>query len=61
MMVASFAADSRRPGVTVHDGIVTLTGHPQTQQAGRELVKAVRHIDGVMAIRDQLSHAGTPR
>jgi osmotically-inducible protein OsmY len=47
--------------VTVHDGIVTLTGRPETQQAGLDLVEAVRHIDGVIAVRDELSHAGTPR
>jgi osmotically-inducible protein OsmY len=53
--------DSRGLGVTVHDGIVTLTGRPETDQAGRGLVQAVRHIDGVIAISDQLSPAGTPR
>jgi CBS domain-containing protein len=61
MIVESFVADSHGLGVTVHDGIVTLTGHPETPQAGRDLVEAVRHIDGVIAIRDQLSYAGTPR
>jgi CBS-domain-containing membrane protein len=61
MIAESFVADSRGLGVTVHDGIVTLTGHPETPQAGRDLAEAVRHIDGVIAIRDQLSYAGTPR
>jgi CBS domain-containing protein len=61
MIAESFVADSRGLGVAVHDGIVTLTGHPETQQAGRELVEAVRHIDGVIAIRNQMSYAGTPR
>jgi osmotically-inducible protein OsmY len=53
--------DSRRFTVTVHDGIVILTGHPETDQAARDLVEAVPHIDGVIAVRDQLSYAGTPR
>jgi CBS domain-containing protein len=61
MIAESFATDSRWLGITVHDGIVTLTGDSETQQAGRDLVEAVRHIDGVIAIRDQLSYAGTPR
>jgi CBS domain-containing protein len=61
MIAECFATDSRRLGVTVHDGIVTLTGRPETQQAGLDLVEAVRHIDGVIAVRDELSHAGTPR
>jgi CBS domain-containing protein len=61
MVAESFVADSRRLGVTVHDGIVTLTGHPETQQAARDLVEAVRRIDGVIAVRDQFGYAGTPR
>jgi len=36
---------SRGPGAAVHDGTVT----------------AVRYIDGVIAVRDQLSYPGTPR
>ena len=37
--------DSRGTGAAVHDGTVM----------------AVRYIDGVIAVPDQLSHAGTPR
>jgi CBS domain-containing protein len=61
MVAESLMLDSRGLGVTVHDGIVTLTGRPETRQVGRDLVDAVRHIDGVIAVRDQLSYAGTPR
>jgi CBS domain-containing protein len=61
MIAESFTMDSRGLDVAVHDGIVTLTGSPETDQAGRDLVEAVRHIDGVIAVRDQLSYAGTPR
>ncbi len=61
MIAESLMLDSRGLGVTVHDGIVTLTGRPETRQVGRDLVDAVRHIDGVIAVRDQLSYAGTPR
>ena len=61
MLAESLMMDSRGLGVAVHDGIVTLTGRPETQQAGRELVEAVRHIDGVIAVRDQLSYADSSR
>ena len=61
MVAESLMLDSRGLGVTVHDGIVTLTGRPETRQVGRDLVDAVRHIDGVIAVRDELSYAGTPR
>jgi len=57
----SFLTDSRSLNVTVHDGIVTLTGCPETDQAGHDAVEAVRHVDGVIAVRDQLDYAGTPR
>jgi CBS domain-containing protein len=55
----SFLVDSQPSAVTVHDGIVTLSGRPETDQAGRELVERVRHIEGVVAVRDRLSYAGT--
>jgi CBS domain-containing protein len=44
--------------VTVRDGIVTLTGRPETDQAGHDLVEAVKHIEGVVTVRDQLRYAG---
>ena len=43
--------------VTVRDGIVTLSGRPETGQAGRDIIEAARHIDGVIAVRDQLGPA----
>jgi osmotically-inducible protein OsmY len=61
IIAESLTMDSRGLDVAVHDGIVTLTGRPETDQAGRDLVEAVRHIDGVIAVRDQLSYAGAPR
>jgi CBS domain-containing protein len=57
----SFLVDSQPFAVTVHDGVVTLTGRPENDQAGRELVERVRHIEGVVAVRDRLSHAGQVR
>ncbi len=61
VIAQSLVMDSPRPTVTVHDGIVTLTGEPETDQTGHELVAAIQHIDGVIAVRDQLSYAGTAR
>jgi len=45
----SFLVDSQPSAVTVHDGVVTLTGRPENDQAGRELVERVRHMEGVVA------------
>lgn len=61
MIAESLMLDSRGLGVTVHDGVVTLMGRPETRQVGRDLMEAIRHIDGVIAVRDQLSYAGAPR
>jgi osmotically-inducible protein OsmY len=44
----------------VHDGIVTLSGRPENDRAGRDLIEAVRHIEGVVTVQDQLSYAGVP-
>jgi CBS domain-containing protein len=42
--------------VTVQDGIVTLEGRPETAAAGHDLVAAVRHMEGVVAVHDQLTY-----
>jgi CBS domain-containing protein len=58
VIAATFLADSPSVAVTVQDGIVTLTGRTDTGQLARELVTAVRQIDGVVAVRDQLGYPG---
>jgi CBS-domain-containing membrane protein len=58
VIAESFVSDSRGLGITVHDGIVTLTGRADTERVGHELMAALRHIDGVIAVRDRLSYAG---
>jgi CBS domain-containing protein len=42
--------------VAVKDGIVTLTGTAETSEAAHEIVRRVRHIQGVVAVRDRLSY-----
>ena len=44
--------------VTVHDGIVTLSGQPRTDQAARDIIDAAGHVEGVVAVQDQLRPAG---
>jgi CBS domain-containing protein len=43
-------------GVIVKDGVVTLAGRPETSDVGHELVYRIRHVPGVVAIRDRLSY-----
>jgi CBS domain-containing protein len=42
--------------VTVKDGIVTLAGRPETNETGHNIVRLVRHVQGVVAVRDRLSY-----
>jgi CBS domain-containing protein len=39
--------------VKVSDGIVTIAGPPQDDQARRAILEAVRHVQGVVAVRDR--------
>ena len=42
--------------VSVQDGVVTLAGSPETAALGHHIVGMVRHVQGVVAVRDQLSY-----
>jgi CBS domain-containing protein len=53
----NFLIDPEDLEVTVEDGIVTLSGRPLTGQIGRDVLEAVRHIEGIVAVRDQLGPA----
>jgi len=48
--------DPRIFDVTVSDGVVTLAGAPETNDFGREIVQRVRHVPGVVAVRDRFSY-----
>jgi CBS domain-containing protein len=56
VIVGTFRCDPARFTVTVKDGIVTLEGTPETAAAGRDIVDAVKHAEGVVAVRDQLTY-----
>jgi CBS domain-containing protein len=51
-----FLIDPKGFTVTVKDGIVTLKGTPGTAAVGHEIVRRVRHVQGVIAVRDRLSY-----
>jgi len=47
-----------KPGdfdVAVSDGVVTISGAPQEERATRAILDAVRHVQGVVAVRDRFS------
>ena len=51
-----FLQDPRRFAVTVKAGVVTIQGSPETAALGRDIVRRVRHVQGVVAVRDRLSY-----
>ena len=56
VILSVFLTDPRLFDVTVRDGIVTIAGQPETSELGKQIVEAVRRLDGVVAVQDQLSY-----
>ena len=56
VLLSEFTVDPKTLQVTVMDGIVTLTGRPETSEIGRDIVRQVRHVPGVVAVRDRLDY-----
>ena len=56
LILHDFALNPQAFTVTVRQGIVTLAGHPETDEVGHSLAAAVRQVEGVIAVRDQLSY-----
>ena len=48
--------DPGRFTVTVRSGVVTLQGSPETARLGRGIARKIRHVPGVVAVRDRLSY-----
>jgi CBS domain-containing protein len=56
VIMDGFFTDPDRLEVTVKDGIVTLGGAPGGVVLGRGIVEQVRHVEGVVAVRDRFSY-----
>jgi len=55
-----FFTDPSRLEVTVHEGIVTLAGALGSVVLGTNIAAQVRHIEGVVAVRDRFSYPQLP-
>jgi CBS-domain-containing membrane protein len=58
VILRRFLVDPLLFDVSVRGGIVTLAGRPETDLVGRDIVDAVRHVPGVVAVRDRLEYLG---
>ena len=56
LILDTFLCDPGRFTVTVKDGIVTIEGTPETPLIGRDIISAIRHMEGVVAVRDRLNY-----
>jgi len=57
VILHGFLQDPRMFAVTVRAGVVTMQGSPETSALGRDIVRAARHVQGVVAVRDRLSYS----
>ena len=58
VIVRGFGKDPRQFAVTVQTGVVTAQGSPETAALGRDIVRKIRHVPGVVAVH-QLSYPDT--
>ena len=56
IMLNQFLVAPQALHVTVENGIVTLSGVPETSSVGHEIVEQARHVQGVVAVRNRLSY-----
>jgi CBS domain-containing protein len=56
VLPGEFQVDPLAYHVAVKDGVVTLAGKPGTNEIGHEIVRRVRHVQGVVAVRDRLDY-----
>ncbi|HLK74416.1 MAG TPA: CBS domain-containing protein [Streptosporangiaceae bacterium] len=55
IILHEFLIDPALFTVTVADGVVTIQGTPETADMSRNLMNRIRHVTGVVAVRDELS------
>ena len=56
VILPEFLIDPALFTVAVADGVVTVKGNPETAELGHSLVTRIRHVQGVVAVRDELAY-----
>jgi len=54
VIIGTVLTDPARFTVTVRDGMVTVEGKPENASVGRDMVEEIRHVEGVVTVRDRL-------
>ena len=61
VIIGTVLTDPARFLITVKDGVVTVEGKPENASVGRDMIEEIRHVEGVVAVRDRLSYPPEPR
>jgi CBS-domain-containing membrane protein len=61
IILRDFLVDPALFTVSVADGVVTIRGNPETADLGHRLVTRIRHVQGVVAVRDELAYPPSER
>jgi CBS-domain-containing membrane protein len=61
VVIGTVVTDPARFMITVENGIVTVEGNPENATVGRDMIEEIRHVEGVVAVRDFLAHVPDPR
>jgi CBS domain-containing protein len=61
IILHEFLIDPAQFIVTVADGVVTLKGTPETAALAHRIVDRIRHVQGVVAVRDKLAYPPAER
>jgi CBS domain-containing protein len=56
VIIGTVLTDPARFTVTVKDGVVTVEGKPENASVGRDMIEEIRHVEGVVAVRDRVSY-----
>jgi CBS domain-containing protein len=61
VIVGTVLTDPARFTVAVKDGVVTVEGRPENASVGRDMIEEIRHVEGVVGVRDRLSYPPEPK
>jgi CBS-domain-containing membrane protein len=61
VIIGTVLTDPSRFMVTVDNGIVKVEGIPENETVGRDMIEEIRHVEGVVAVRDFLTRVKEQR